>query len=169
MKNIVLILLVVPTICFAQNDNCSKIKKSSNEKGDIVYKGQETKNISVIREFGVNPYFALHIHLTDERMHEASGEIRITLSDGTVMNDEQAKIYCRQETSVLATGGTNGSEAHSGSYNLDGFYTVTETNVEQLMRQQIIAIELDHVKRKVRGKDAEHIAADIGCLNKVTP
>jgi hypothetical protein len=164
MKKLFLVLFLVPSLCFAQKNYCKKIKRKVDEdKGIITYKSPVLKSLSVMKQFKSNPFFGLMLRSSDVYDHaDARGSI-VEFEDGSILKDENVPVLCKQEISYIS-GDTYGSGSHSGEYVLQGFFHISDANIQKFVSKKIVRIQLDNVSQQIPVREATQIRNYIRCL-----
>lgn len=163
MRTIALLLLMLP-ICVLAKDPCKQIKESRDAKtGALTLRSPDLANITVLKQFRADTFFALLIHFPDEHEHFKGGGGIITFEDGTTLTDESVTVRCVQEQSQVM-GGQMSTGSVSGKYLLQGFFRITEENAAHFMLKKITSVQLHTAVRRVPAKEAEKVQKWIACL-----
>jgi len=159
---LLLILLLPPGV--QAKDYCKQIKETHDSKtGALTLRSPDMTNITVLKQFRTDTFFALLIHFTDEHEHFKGGGGVITFEDGTSITDESVTVHCVQEQSQLV-GGQMSTGSMSGRYLLQGFFRITEENAAHFMLKKIKSVQLHTAVKIVPGKEAEKVQKYVACL-----
>jgi hypothetical protein len=168
LRKYLVLALFIPVFSFAQTD-CDNIKKSI-EAVAVTFKSPNTKWATVIKQFKVNTFFALHFHFNDEHSQYETMGASVEFEDGTILKNESVKVDCKQEITMVANSrDANGTSAQSGKYLLQGFFPIDESNIEKFSSRKITRIQLGDVSKKIRKKDAESLTNYIQCMKDQKP
>lgn len=163
MKVIALLILFMPLSVLAK-DPCKQIKETRDAKtGALTLRSPDMTNITVLKQFRTDTFFALLIHFPDEHEHFKGGGGVITFDDGTSIADESMTVHCVQEQSQLV-GGQMSTGSMSGRYLLQGFFRITEENAAHFMLKKITGVQLHTAVRRVPVKEAERVQKWVACL-----
>lgn len=171
LKQLLLLLVVIiPTFCYAQKDPCRKINRSIDDKGTTTFSGPQLKHIRALKQFKDNVYFGLLLQVNDLAPHFDAVGVVIEFEDGTTLRNDEVKITCKQEATEISGGYASApSVAHSGQYVLQGFFPIKEENMALFANKKIVKIQLAGAPQSIPEKEAEQTMAYIGCLKEVKP
>lgn len=170
MKNLLFAFLMVPALCFAQNDYCNKIKKDEDpSKGTITFRSPELKSLTVIKQFKINTYFYVLIRITDFRPHFDAKDVTVTFADGSILRDAELKIDCTQQGGMLANDASTATSSYSGSYVLQALFPLSGDNISKFTAQTAITVTLDGITKKISEKDGKKLSAFIACMQELHP
>ena len=163
MRIIALLLLLVP-LRLPAKDYCKQIKEVRDAKtGALTLRSPDMTNITVIKQFRTDTFFALLLHFTDEHEHFKGGGGVITFEDGTSITDESVTVRCVQEQTQLV-GGQMSTGSMSGRYLLQGFFRITAENAGHFMLKKIKSVQLHTAVKVVPGKEAEKVTKWVACM-----
>lgn len=163
MRIIALLILLLP-LSVPAKDYCKQIKETHDAKtGALTLRSPDLTNLTVLKQFRSDTFFALLIHFPDEHEHFKGGGGIITFDDGTTLTDESVTVRCVQEQSQVM-GGQMSTGSVSGKYLLQGFFRITEENAAHFMLKKITSVQLHTAVRRVPAKEAEKVQKWVACL-----
>jgi len=157
------LLLLLPTLCIAQKDPCRKIKREVSANG-ITIKAPELKYVSAVKEYKMGLLFGLYLRVTDHTDHEGRTGAVIEFDDGTKVTDEATQVYSQQSQSNIYGGPTAGL-SQSGEYLLQGFFHITEQNVQKFITRKVVSICLGSAVQHIHPNDAARLRVFLKCMN----
>ena len=163
MRTIALLLTLLP-LGLLGKDYCKQIKETRDAKtGALTLRSPDMTNITVLKQFRTDTFFALLLHFTDEHEHFKGGGGVITFEDGTSITDESVTVHCVQEQSQIMSGQMS-TGIMSGRYLLQGFFRITEENAAHFMLKKIASVQLHTAVKVVPGMEAEKVRRWVACL-----
>lgn len=165
MKHLIIILCLVPQLCFGQKDHCKEVEKLQKDDGSIVYKSPKLKDFTLVKELSPASFFLL-IHLYLDYAEEVGYGVEILLDDGTVLQDEKKPIvYQAMETQVNSTIMTSG--AFGNGYVWQSLFRIDDNVAELLSEKRIVKVRLHSVTKKISTKEADKLKEFVSCMTKV--
>jgi hypothetical protein len=150
---------------YGRKDPCKRITMvTDNKTGALTQKSPDLKDITVIKQFRTDTFFALLLHFTDSREHFEKYGASIEFEDGTVITDEDVRVVCKQETSMLMSGSMSPGGGASGRYMLQGFFRITDEHAAKFMLQRIKAITLHNAIRPIPRGEADRVMDLVRCM-----
>ncbi len=166
VKNLVVLLMFVPAMCSGQKSYCKKIKKVTDINNvTVTYKSPDLSHMEAMKRFQGDVFFALHFHFIDENAHYETTGAAVEFEDGTILNDDQVNVDCKQQSSPVITGDFTGSLTHSGDYLLQGFFPINDANIKKFITRKIVRIQLDYASQMISKKEATQIINYIKMLS----
>lgn len=151
-------------LCLLAKDPCKQIKETRDAKtGTLTLRSPDMKNITVLKQYRTDTFFALLLHFADEHEHFRGTGGVVTFDDGTTITDEAMEVRCVQEQS-LVMGGQMSMGSASGRYMLQGFFRITEANAAHFMLKKIKSVQLHTAVRVVPGAEAERVRKWVTCM-----
>ncbi len=162
---LIVVLMLAGLTGYAKKDPCSQIRTTAdNVTGARTLKSPDLKNITVIKQFRTDTFFALLLHFTTENPHFDSWGARIVFEDGTVIDDETVAVKCVQESSALTAGAYAGGAVNSGKYMVQGFFRITDATAVHFMLSKIASVSLHNATKLIPPKEATKVMEYVQCM-----
>ncbi len=162
---LIVVLMLAGLTVYAKKDPCSQIRTTAdNVTGARTLKSPDLKNITVIKQFRIDTFFALLLHFTTENPHFDSWGARIVFEDGTVIDDETVAVKCVQESSALTAGAYAGGAVTSGKYMVQGFFRITDATAVHFMLSKIASVSLHNATKLIPPKEATKVMEYVQCM-----
>lgn len=166
MRNLLLFLLLLPLLCWAQKDPCRKIsRKVERKKGIVTYRSPETKYAYVVKQLKADTAFAILFHFSDDHEHFETYGAAVEFEDGTVITDDNVAVKCAQEKSVFVGGPNSASTtSYGGKYILQGFFRIGSEYTEKFTTSRIARVRLHNTFQNIPKSDASDLKRYISCM-----
>ncbi len=166
MKKLLLLLVALPTFCFAQKDHCKDISNTTSTKGFVTYKSPDLKYTAVLKQFSDPVFFALHIHIFCDREHVDATGATIVFEDGTSLRDDSIKVMSAQQSSDFYAGNVGSpGMAHTGIYLLQAFFPLSKENISAFSTKMIKQVVLSDQPQNISSKEAAKIMEYVNCMD----
>ena len=165
MKKRLLLLVLLPVVCFGKNDICRKISKNyTREKGVRVasFQSPALLHITAIKQIKGDTVFALNLHLNDYNQHFEGMGAAVEFEDGTVLTDDDVKVHCQQEAAVID--GSSSGMSRSGRYMMQGFFYISDDNRHTFTTRKIVRVRLHDTWKNIPQKEASRIISYLKCM-----
>ncbi len=166
MRYLLFILVLSSFTAYAQKDPCRKVKRTvERSKGMTTYKSPEFKYATVIKQIKTDTFFAILFHFIDNYEHYDRYGATVEFTDGSKITDDNMAIKCTQDIAVFVSGASSvSSSSNGGRYVLQGFFRITNENIEMLCKKRIASITFHTARQAISQKDGLEIMKYVRCI-----
>lgn len=156
--------------CYADNEDCSKIKRSTDDKGVTTYSSPDLKHLRFIRQYSTDTFTGILFHLKSEVSPNEIKSVTIVFDDGTEVTQGEVELKIQQQGAMLTgTNDNSASAAYSSGYLISFYIPITNTNQQTFSTKQLRKVVIDRIPFSIPSKEAEKTIGYLDCLVRTTP